>query len=52
MIILIAWEHTCWNGGAFIDAMESVLIPLGIATALVLLVRILKKRGMLSEHAA
>jgi len=52
MIILIAWEHTCWNGGAFIDAMESVIIPLGIATALVLLVRILKKRGMLSGHAA
>ncbi|MFZ5931483.1 MAG: methyltransferase family protein [Pseudomonadota bacterium] len=52
MIILIAWEHTCWNGGAFIDAMESVLIPLGIATALVLLVRILKKRGLLPEHAA
>lgn len=52
MIILVAWEHTCWNGGEFIDAIESIIIPLGIATALVLLVRILKKRGMLSEHAA
>jgi len=52
MIILIAWEHTCWNGGAFIDALSSILIPLGLATAIVLLVRLLKKRGMLSEHAA
>ncbi len=52
MIILIAWEHAHWAGASFIDALYSVLIPLGIATALVLLVRILKKRGMLSEHAA
>lgn len=52
MMVLIAWEHTYWGGGSFIDALYSVLIPLGIATALVLLVRVLKKRGMLSEHAA
>lgn len=52
MIILIAWEHTYWAGGSFLDAISSVLIPLGIATAIVLLVRVLKKRGMLPEHAA
>lgn len=52
MIILIAWEHTYWAGGSFVDALTSVLIPLGVATAVVLLVRVLKKRGMLSEHAA
>ncbi len=51
MIILIAWEHAHWSGGSFLDALWSVTIPLGIATAIVLLIRLLKKRGMLSEHA-
>lgn len=52
MMVLIAWEHTYWSGGSFLDALSSILIPLGIATAIVLLVRILKKRGLLREHAA
>ncbi len=52
MMVLISWEHAHWGGASFIDALASIIIPLGIATALVLLVRILKKRGMLSGHAA
>ncbi len=51
MMVLIAWEHTHWSGGSFIDALSWVLIPLGVATALVLFIRILKKRGVLAEHA-
>ncbi len=52
MMVLIAWEHAYWSGASFIDAVRSVLIPLGAATALVLLVRVLKKRGVLTENAA
>ncbi|HEX4890287.1 MAG TPA: isoprenylcysteine carboxylmethyltransferase family protein [Alphaproteobacteria bacterium] len=52
MIILIAWEHAYWGGGSFLDAISSVLIPLGIATAIVLLIRVLKKRGLLPERTA
>lgn len=52
MMVLISWEHAYWGGANFLDALRAILIPLGIATALVLLVRVLKKRGMLSEHAA
>jgi len=52
MMVLIAWEHAYWGGGSFLDAISSVLIPLGIATALVLLIRVLKKRGVLSENTA
>jgi len=50
MMVLIAWEHAHWGGGSFIDALESVLVPLAIATAITLLVRVLKKRGVLSEQ--
>ena len=50
MMVLIAWEHAHWSGRSFIDALQSVLIPLAIATAITLLVRVLKKRGVLSEQ--
>jgi protein-S-isoprenylcysteine O-methyltransferase Ste14 len=52
MMVLIAWEHAHWAGASFLDAVTSVIIPLAIATTLVLLTRVLKKRGLLSERAA
>ncbi len=52
LMVLISWEHAYWSGGSFLQALRAILIPLIAATALVLLVRILKKRGILSENAA
>jgi len=51
MIVLLACEHASWSGAPFMDAVPPVIAPLGIATALVILVRVLKKRGMLAEKA-
>jgi len=52
MMVLIAYEHASWNGASFLDALSSVAIPILIATVIVALVRVLKKRGILSENAA
>lgn len=52
MMVLISWEHAFWAGASFLEALRAILIPGIAATALVLLVRILKKRGLLHEQAA
>lgn len=51
MIVLISYEHAYWRGAPLTGALAAMLLPLGAATALVLLVRLLKKSGLLSEQA-
>lgn len=52
MIVLISHEHAYWRGASPAGALADMILPLGVATALVLLIRVLKKRGLLSERAA
>lgn len=50
MIVLISYEHPYWNDMSLSDALTTPLLLFGAATALVLLIRVLKKSGRLSEH--